>query len=316
MSELRDRLRYLRVSLLNYCNLSCFYCKPSARGHQQSGVADASMVTEAIAALHSFGVRKVRFTGGEPTLHTQLTTLIKSTNALSPDMSCAVTTNGMLLERLAPSLAEAGLDSINISLDSLQSDKFTDITGVEGLESVVAGIRACKALIPEVKLNCVMMKCVNDDEATEMVVFADSLGVDIRFIEYMPSRGNLTRRDLYIAGDVVKRSIPFALTPLPGSREAAARYYVANNLRIRVGFINAVSHPFCAHCDRIRMTSAGNLYGCLFSGHKVKLSTVLAKGRERLQESLQELIDNKRSPGCPSAGNMGENLPSFVDIGG
>lgn len=313
---MRDRLRYLRVSLLNYCNLSCFYCKPSARGHKSSGVADVSMVAEAIAALHSFGVRKVRFTGGEPTLHKQLTTLIRSTKALSSDMSCAVTTNGMLLERLALSLAGAGLDSINISLDTLRFDRFAGITGEGGLESVLAGIRACKGLIPEVKLNCVMMKCVNDDEAAEMVAFADSLGVDIRFIEYMPSRGNLTRRDLYIAGDEVKKSMPFALTPLSGPRKAAARYYVADNLRIRVGFINAVSHPFCARCDRIRMTSDGNLYGCLFSGHKVNLFALLSQGRERLQSSLQELLEIKRSLGCSSANNMAENLPSFVDLGG
>ncbi len=316
MTQLGDRLRYLRVSLLNYCNLSCFYCKPATRTCRQTGTADISVLTEAIATLHGFGVRKVRFTGGEPTLHKELISLVKTTRSLSEDTYCALTTNGLLLSKLAGPLAEAGLNSVNISLDTLQPERFRQITGVNGLDRVLDGIRAGIGVIPEVKLNCVMMKGVNDDEATEMVAFADDLGVDIRFIEYMPTRGSGTRQDLYIPGHQVMSSLPYTLTPMPGRRSLAARYYRADDLNIRVGFINAVSHSFCAHCDRIRLTSDGCLYGCLFSGQKINLFELLTHGSASVRYSLKQLLDSKQYLGCPKIGKPTEDLPSFVDMGG
>jgi len=316
MSQLNGRLRYLRVSLLNSSNLSCFYCKPTTDRCRQASTADTSVLTEAIATLHRFGVRKVRFTGGEPTLHKELTSLVRATKGLSEDMFCAVTTNGLLLQRLAEPLAEGGLDSVNVSIDTLQPEKFKQITGVDGVARVTAGIRAAVGVIPEVKLNCVVMKGINDDEAAELVALANDLRIDIRFIEYMPTRGNVTQQDLYVPGDTIRASLPYIFTPLPGPQSAAARYYGAPDLRIRVGFINPVSHSFCAHCDRIRLTSDGYLYGCLFSAEKVNLFDHLGRGSNSVHRVLQQILDGKRFLGCIGAGESMADLPSFVDMGG
>ena len=137
-----NRFRYLRVSLLNYCNLSCFYCKPEKPDKLRPiRYADTHRTEVAIAVLHSFGVRKVRFTGGEPTLHAGLTDLIRSTKALSADTYCAITTNGVRLGNLASDLSKAGLDSVNISLDTLSSDQFHRITERDVLADVVDGIK-------------------------------------------------------------------------------------------------------------------------------------------------------------------------------
>lgn len=316
MNQLNCRLQYLRVSLLNYCNLSCFYCNPTIDFGRRASTADASLLTDAIATLHRFGVRKVRFTGGEPTLHKGLTALISTTKALSDDMFCALTTNGLHLTALAKPLAAAGLDSVNISIDTLQPGKFTRITGVDAVARVSAGIKAAVSIIPEVKLNCVVMKGINDDEVPDLVAFANDLGIDIRFIEYMPTRGNVSQRDLYVPGDTIRTSIPNDLSPLPGPQSAAARYYGAPDLFIRVGFINPVSHSFCAHCNRIRLTSDGYLYGCLFSPERVNLFDHLGRGTESVRQVLQQTLDGKRFFGCAVGKKATTDLPSFVDMGG
>ncbi|RME21738.1 MAG: hypothetical protein D6800_11745, partial [Candidatus Zixiibacteriota bacterium] len=181
---------------------------------------------------------------------------------------------------------------------------------------VMAGIEAAVAVIPEVKLNCVVMKGINDDEAANLVAFADALGIDIRFIEYMPTRGNSTRQDLYVPGDAVRASLPYNLLPMPGSPSAAARYYGSPDLRIRVGFINPVSHSFCAHCDRVRLTAEGYLYGCLFSAERINLFEQLDRGSERVRQVLQQVLDSKQFLGCVVGANATGDLPSFVDMGG
>lgn len=309
----RPEVRYLRVSLLTGCNLNCFYCRPDNQPScEEVGSQPPERFKRAIALLHQLGVEKVRFTGGEPTMYKQLPSLVSFARKLDSSLHIGLTTNGLLLSKLAGELAEAGLNSVNISLDTSDSARFKRITGKDVFRQVVAGIDTAVKHIETVKLNCVLMKGVNDSDAADLVRFADQRGVDIRFIEFMPSRSAPNRDHRYISGDEIRAQLPFDLTPVYSEAAAAARYYKSSQLRIRVGFINPVSHPFCADCDRLRLASDGNLYGCLFSGDAVNLFDLLENEPDSANEAVTELVRTKKYLGCAQA----ERLPSFIRIGG
>ena len=311
------RLHYLRVSLLSRCNLNCFYCRP-AENERPPGVAqrDPELFKKALELLHRLGVGKVRFTGGEPTLYKKLPDLVEYARSLDSALLLGLTTNGLLLDKLARRLAEAGLDTVNISLDTQDRNRFKSITGVDALDRVVAGINAAIKRIGKVKLNCVLMKGVNDHEAEALVRFADRLAVDIRFIEFMPTRSSPSCDHRFISGDTVRSHLPFDLTPVDSEAAGAARYYQAPELNIRVGFINPVSHPFCAECDRLRLASDGQLYGCLFSSHAVSLFELLERGEDAAETAIDELVNSKQYLGCAGATQSEEDLPSFISMGG
>lgn len=309
----KNKLRYLRVSLLTGCNLNCFYCRPDDQPEKEEVARrPLEMFEKAIGLLHKLGVEKVRFTGGEPTLYKQLRELIAFTRNLDDSTHIGLTSNGLLLGKLARELAAAGLNSVNISLDTSDATRFKRITGKDAFGKVVAGIDAALEHIETVKLNCVLMRGVNDCDTEALVRFADQRGVDIRFIEFMPSRSAPNRDQRYISGDEIRSRLPFDLTPVDSDPAAAARYYESSQLGIRVGFINPVSHPFCADCDRLRLASDGNLYGCLFSGRAVNLFDLQAMDPDAAAEAVAELVRSKEYLGCAGA----ERLPSFIRIGG
>jgi len=311
------RLQYLRVSLLSACNLNCFYCRPSDDRETRIALRrDPELFKGAIGLLYRLGVGKIRFTGGEPTLYRPLPELVSFARGLDPSMHLAMTSNGLLLDKLAGRLAEAGLDSVNISLDTQDQRRFKSITGADVLERVVAGIHAAVAEIKAVKLNCVLINGVNDHEAEALVRFADSLGIDIRFIEFMPTRSSPQSDHRFISGDVIRDRLPFDLTPASSDKAAAARYYRAPELKIRVGFINPVSHPFCTECDRLRLASDGQLYGCLFSSNTVNLFELLEKGDDAATEAVDWLLNSKQYLGCTGAVRSDDDLPSFISMGG
>lgn len=312
-----ERVRYLRVSLLQGCNFNCFYCRPpAADASSKNRLTAPEQFEKSIRFLHTLGIRKVRFTGGEPTLYKQLPELIASVKRFDRNITTAITSNGYLLGKLAPRLAEAGLDSINISLDTLDREKFSRITGVDALTQVLEGIRAARDCIPQVKLNCVIMKDVNQDEARQMIEFADDLGIDIRFIEYMPTRHNSSQCRGYLAGDHVRDELPYEFQPIQTASNSAARYYRAENLRVRVGFINPVSHSFCDDCDRLRLTADGNLYGCLFSGKAINLFELLEDNGEEALKRTNEFVASKVRAGCSLLSQNDDYLPSFLNMGG
>jgi cyclic pyranopterin phosphate synthase len=311
------RIRYLRVSLLNSCNLNCFYCRPpSVYAKKSSYVGNFDKFKMALELLNRLGTCKVRFTGGEPTLYKRLPELIAFTRNQSYRTHIAITTNGRLLSRCIFRLAEAGLDSANISLDTLEPDKFRRITSVDCLDQVIAGIESAVQTIPKVKLNCVIMRGINDTEAPAMVAYANRLGVDIRFIEYMPTRHGIPEARAYIPGDAIKEKLPYRLEPVESEISSAARYWSSDDLRIRVGFISPVSHPFCAHCDRIRLTSDGSLYGCLFSIQAINLFELLEGGIDSIQTEIERLVGAKTYTGCCYRSIDSRHYPSFVKIGG
>lgn len=313
---MNNAVKYLRVSLLNQCNLACSYCKPKGSTSQVNRKTEPEEYEKAIGILHKMGVRKVRFTGGEPTLYRHLPQLVEFAKSLSNDMQVAITSNGLLLDSQASVLADAGLDSVNISLDTVDPELFTWITGSDSLEKVMRGIAKAIEYIPMVKLNCVVMAGINDHQAESMIRFADSLGVDIRFIEFMPTRHSSTTDTRFVSGADLRKSLPYDLEPITTALSSAARYFRSDQLNIKVGFIDPVSHSFCAHCDRIRLASDGNLYGCLFSGQNFNLLEVLRQGDEPAIAEIHRLVAAKEYAGCSPVGGNPDDLPSFVNIGG
>ena len=220
------------------------------------------------------------------------------------------------MERQAQALAAAGLDSVNVSLDTIDKDKFRIITGVNKLENVLAGIRQAIRYIPVVKLNCILIKGVNDDEIEAMITMANSLKISLRFIEYMPTKNNADSMRKYISGDDVKASLSYNLSPIKSEPGTAAKYYRSPELDILVGFINPVSHSFCADCTRIRLASDGALYGCLFSGQSINLFELIKNGDNAAVEEINKLVASKQYLGCTGGILTKDNLPSFLNMGG
>lgn len=307
--------RYLRVSLLSACNFNCSYCRPEGLA-EPALVASADKLCAAIEFLYRAGIRKVRFTGGEPTLHKDLATVVARVKAMDSSVHTAITTNGVLLESLAPGLASAGLDSANISLDTLDRVRFQSITCRDQLDRVVGGIDAAAHYINRVKLNCVLVRGTNDAEVPDLIRFADERRLDIRFIEYMPNRFSAPGDPRFISGDEIRGRLPWDLSPLPVKPASAARYYTAPDLKIRVGFISPISHPFCNGCDRIRLAADGMLYACLFDSGAINLYDVMAIGSRRAKAELAKLVELKRFGGCRGAVDRPGDLPSFSTLGG
>ncbi len=314
---MNERMKYLRVSLLKACNFNCFYCRPpSINSYSPGDFTDPELFKQSIKLMHHCGIQRVRFTGGEPTLYPQVEELIAYTKSLDLSMPVSLTTNGRLLKRKAQALADAGLDSVNISIDTVDPDKFRAITTVDCFDKVVAGIEEAVRVFPTVKLNCVVVKGVNDHESRAMVDFANELGVDMRFIEFMPTRYSAKSNRGFVSGADIMRHIGYAFAPAPTEKASPARYYSSPELNIKVGCINSVSEPFCDNCNRIRLASDGHVYSCLFSGHKMDLFAMLDDGYDVAEQRLDDFMANKRFVGCHTAPVKGQFLPSLSEIGG
>lgn len=312
-----ERMRYLRVSLLKACNFNCFYClPPSITSIRYGDITKPQKFKQAIAALTAMGVRRVRFTGGEPTLYRELCELISFSKSLDGELETALTTNARLLKRQAAELAAAGLDSVNISLDTANRQKFKEITGVDSLERVLAGVKAACDHFSQVKLNVVAMRGVNDDEFGDLVNLANDFGVDIRFIEYMPSRYGERRESGYISAEEILKLIPYDLQQEPTEGSTPARYYRAEGLTSRVGFITSISQPFCHSCDRIRLTSDGNLYTCLFSNRSINIFSLLKENPKLDLAAMTKFIAGKEFVAERMSLADQEYRPSFSEIGG
>jgi cyclic pyranopterin phosphate synthase len=259
------------------------------------------------------GINKARFTGGEPTLYHRLPELIRHVKRNCPGIKLVLTSNGLRLKTLAPRLAEAGLDGVNISLDTLQRDKFKTITSRDTFKKVIAGIEASVNNFKTVKLNCVLIRGVNDQEVIDIIRFADRHGIVARFIEYMPSSFSASTSGKYISSDDIMNNLPFYLTPIETENSSAARYYSAPKLSVPIGFISPVSKPFCQGCNRLRLGSNGRLYSCLFSDQSIDLFGLLDKGNRQINKEIKALVESKLrvGPNCNS-----RHLPYFAGIGG
>ncbi|QGN31993.1 GTP 3',8-cyclase MoaA [Microlunatus sp. Gsoil 973] len=279
----------LRVSLTDRCNLRCTYCMP-AEGLEwlpnDEVLTDREFLRLIGIGTSLLGIRTVRLTGGEPLLRKGLERLVAGIAALPTRPRIALTTNGIGLARRAQALADAGLDRINISLDTLDPETFHRLSRRRRLDDVLAGIAAAQqAGLQPVKINTVLMRGINDHEALPLLRWAIDQGVQLRFIEQMPldAQHGWNRQTMITAGEILEQlSAEFSLAEDPQDRaargSAPAELFRIAGTDHRVGVIAAVSQPFCGACDRVRLTSDGQLRNCLFARTEQDLRTPLRSG--------------------------------------
>ncbi len=277
----------LRVSVTDRCNFRCQYCMP-AEGLpwlDRREVLRFEEIERIVALLASMGVEDVRLTGGEPLVRRDLPTLVSMLARLEDLRDLSLTTNGYLLERDAAALAAAGLRRVNVSIDSLQRDRFFDMTRRDSLPQVLRGLDAV-ARHPElrpVKVNAVAMRGFTEQEALPFAEFARTHDFQVRFIEFMPLDGDGAWAPDRVLTGAELRDIIHAVHPLeelPREPSATARVFRFADGRGEIGFVNPVSEPFCADCNRIRLTAEGKLRTCLFSLHETDLRGPLRAGAD------------------------------------
>jgi GTP 3',8-cyclase len=277
----------LRVSLTDRCNLRCAYCMP-AEGLDwlptPEVLTDAEVVRLVRIAAERLGVRQVRFTGGEPLLRRGLIDIVRRCSELLPRPELSLTTNGIGLARMAPALAEAGLDRINGSLDTLDPHRFEAISRRRRLPDVINGLAAAAAagLVP-VKINAVLMRGINDDEAPRLLRWAIDRGYEMRFIEQMPlDAQHAWDREAMVTAEEILTALAgeFDLTPIGADERgsAPAETWLVDGGPARVGVIGSVTRPFCGACDRTRLTADGQVRNCLFARDESDLRGPLRSG--------------------------------------
>ncbi len=315
------RIDHLRISVISACDLRCIYCQPGAR---PAPVSAGEMLSddqrlEFIRFLHDrYGLFHVRITGGEPLLHGGIVSLVSSIRRTFANMSIAMTTSGQHLYHKGFELRRAGLDRLNVSLDSLDPDRYRRITGGR-LDAVLAGLESARFVgFDPPKINTVVLRGVNDDEVVELARWALSRGSEIRFLEAMPiGPAAGTNRLGFVPAAHIKRELArhFKLTPVTRAHGETARRYraVGKECSGVVGLIAPISDPFCGQCRRVRLTADGKLFPCLLDSHSVDISTTWREGRfspacaERL---VQSAVFAKKP-----AGNRSQ-VTTMVTLGG
>jgi cyclic pyranopterin phosphate synthase len=294
------RIEYVRLSVADKCNLRCFYCLPDGfRGFEQpEHWLNFDEIERVISAFTELGVARVRITGGEPLVRKNLPQLAKQLKGLPGLDDLSLSTNAVLMHRYAGQLHEAGITRINVSLDTLQADRFRQITGGD-LQPVIDGLMAAKqAGFSPVKINMVAMKGVNDDEFEAMVEFCLEHDFTLRLIETMPvgATGTLASNH-YLDLKEVKQQLEKRFELIPGVMPGGgpARYLQVKNTRLRIGFITPISQHFCATCNRVRLAVDGTLYLCLGQDDKYELRPLLRQGisDDGLKNAIREAITLK-----------------------
>jgi cyclic pyranopterin phosphate synthase len=274
----------LRLSVTDRCNLRCAYCMPEDPvWFPRERMLTFEEIRRVVAVLAGAGVRKVRLTGGEPLVRRGLPDLVRMLAGIPGIEDLSLTTNGVLLARQARPLAEAGLRRVNVSLDTLDAQRFARLTGRPRLPEVLEGLQAAaEAGLSPIKINAVLLRGVNDDEAEALVDLGRTRGCEVRFIEVMPL-DNHAAWDLsrVVSGSELRRRIAarWPIVPeLPNDPSApAARYRFADG-RGAVGFVDSVTRPFCGDCSRLRLTSDGHVRVCLYDDREVDLRGPLRAG--------------------------------------
>ncbi|MEU5671008.1 GTP 3',8-cyclase MoaA [Micromonospora sp. NPDC047753] len=280
--------RDLRVSLTDKCNLRCTYCMPAEGLPWLAGpelLTDEEIVRLVRVAVELLGVTEVRFTGGEPLIRAGLVDIVTAVAALEPRPRVSLTTNGIGLDRLAPALRAAGLDRVNVSLDTLDPDRFTKLTRRPRLDAVLAGLAGAATVgLSPVKINSVLMRGVNEDEAPALLRFALEHDYQLRIIEQMPlDAQHGWARDTMVTAEEILASLRtvFDLSPDPTERGAApAETWLVDGGPARVGVIASVTRPFCGDCDRTRLTADGQVRACLFATEESDLRAALRTGAD------------------------------------
>lgn len=283
-------IRDLRISLTDRCNFRCFYCLPNGEPPlaRKETILTFEEIVRVAEIFVDLGVEKIRLTGGEPMLRREIVDLVSRLAKLKPKLKdLALTTNGHDLPRQAAALKAAGLDRVTISLDSLNREKFIDITGVDALDNVLDSIDAVKSVgLDPVKVNAVIVRGRNDDEIVDLARFARDNRLSFRFIEFMPlDSGHEWNRDLVVSGreihDRISEVLPLRLKETTRGSETAWKYEFADGAPGEIGIIAPVTEMFCGACSRIRLTADGQIRTCLFSTTEHNLRDILRSGASR-----------------------------------
>ena len=285
---------YLRISLTDRCNLRCLYCMPEKgvekRCHEE--ILRFEEVENIISACAALGIKKIRFTGGEPLIIKGIDKLIKHTASLPGINDISLTTNGMLLADMAEDLKDAGLKRVNISIDTLQEDKFKRITRLGDIKKVFDSVEKCLSLdMVPVKLNIVLMRGINDDEIGDFLSLTMDNPIQVRFIELMPiGEGLKYFESCGMKVEEIINRYP-KLIPIKDDSKVASVYKLPN-AKGSVGLISPVSCKFCSECNRIRLTATGMIKPCLHSEEEINLRPYL-NDEKRLIEVIHNAVYNK-----------------------
>ena len=298
MENLKDNfgrtINYLRISVTDRCNLRCMYCMPTSGilHKEPASILSFEEITRIARVSASLGIKKIRVTGGEPLVRRDIVSLIRSLREIQELDEIALTTNAVLLKPYAPLLKEAGLGRINISLDSLDAQKFNRITCGGNLDDVLKGIEeAMVSGFSVIKINAVLMRGINTDEIIDFAEMTRTSPIQVRFIEYMPTDFTYhSYRELYFsineAKDIMCRL--GKLIPAENNAVTTASVFTISGFRGTIGFISALSEPFCSSCNKLRLTADGFLRSCLHSSTAINLKQPIRDGAN--DEKLAGLI--------------------------
>ncbi|KAG9435450.1 molybdenum cofactor biosynthesis protein 1 isoform X1 [Apis mellifera carnica] len=315
------RHTYLRISITERCNLRCLYCMPAEgiKLTKNDGILRTDEIIKIADLFVNEGINKIRLTGGEPTVRKDIVDIIAGLKQLSNLKQVAITTNGLTLTRQLPFLQKAGLDAINISLDTLQENRFEQFTRRKGWSKVMAAIDLAIQLgYNPVKVNCVIMKGFNDDEIIDFVNLTKNRPIDIRFIEYMPFQGNKWNQNKMVSFETMKkfiRDIYPNLQRLPNKYNDTSKAYHVPGFTGQIGFITSMSDHFCNSCNRLRITADGNLKVCLFEGKgEISLRDALRSGvsNDILKEMIGQAVQRKKKQHAVKKKHI--HLKSYKDI--
>jgi GTP 3',8-cyclase len=293
----------LRISVTDRCNFRCTYCMP-AEGLAwlpKEEILTFEELTRLLRVFVGLGVRSLKVTGGEPTVRADLPTLVRMFRGVGPDLDISITTNGVLLDRLAGPLAEAGVDRATVSCDSLMRHRFEEMTRRDALDKVLAGLRAAEAAsLTPIKINVVVIGGTNDDEVVDFAGWARETGYEVRFIEYMPldAEHAWERAKVVPSARVLERiHAAFPLVAAGPDHEPAALYRFADGAPGAVGVIASVTEPFCDTCNRLRITAEGEVRACLFALEETDLRAPMRGGAsdEELALLIREAVWGKWS---------------------
>lgn len=314
-------INYLRISVTDRCNLRCIYCMPPEGVEMLShrDVLRYEEIDRITRAAVDMGINKVRITGGEPLVRADLVSLVHMLSLIEGIDDIALTTNGVLLRGNAIPLKQAGLQRVNISLDTLKSERFRKIARRNNLSQVLDGIKSAQeAGLEPVKLNMVVMRGINDNEVVDFARKTITDGWHVRFIEHMPFAGRETISFVPTSEVKIHISTLGELEPcMPGSGSGPAKYFRFKNAPGTVGFISPVSEHFCFSCNRLRLTVDGKLRPCLFSDVEVDLRTPLRSGATEndIRDLIQQAVDIK--PRCHHlAEGISPNGRTMSQVGG
>jgi cyclic pyranopterin phosphate synthase len=308
----------LRISLTDKCNLRCSYCMPEDFNLwiPSNDHLTTPELVEVIKIAVDCGITEIRLTGGEPLIRPDIVEIVAKINEIKNPPEISMTTNGLALAKKAQELVDAGLKRINISLDTLQADRFKEITKRDRIQDVFQGIEAAKkAGLKPIKINSVLLRGINDDEAPALLKWALESELELRFIEQMPlDAGNAWSRNNFITADEIFDSLKniYKLSAVPTRGSAPAEKFLINGGPQYVGIIASISKPFCGSCDRLRLTSDGQIRSCLFSRTESNLRDILRNDQLSYEEKVTKITSVLQLTVKDKLAGHQINLPTFI----